>query len=82
MPRSKALSRKRLPWEGVHKGCTVKSRSRVTTEAVTRPLPFAWYWPFTHAWVLAKRRLTQMLRTPDELICATLQPITWSLLFR
>ena len=60
----------------------MKSRSLLTTEEVARPLPFAWYWTFTHAWVLAKRRLTQIPRAPDELLFATVQPTMWVLLFR
>ena len=34
------------------------------------------------SWVLAKRRLTQIPRIPDELIFATIQPVMFVVLFR
>lgn len=40
------------------------------------------YWALADAWVLAKRRLTQIPRIPDELIFATIQPIMFVVLFR
>src|ERR1700755_3424261 len=40
------------------------------------------YWALADAWVLAKRRLIQIPRIPDELIFATIQPIMFVLLFR
>ena len=39
-------------------------------------------WALADAWVLAKRRLTQIPRIPDELVFATIQPIMFVLLFR
>lgn len=40
------------------------------------------YWALADAWVLARRRLTQIPRIPDELIFATIQPIMFVVLFR
>ena len=40
------------------------------------------YWALADAWILAKRRLTQIPRIPDELIFATIQPIMFVVLFR
>ncbi len=40
------------------------------------------YWALADAWVLAKRRLTQIPRIPDELIFATIQPVMFVVLFR
>ena len=40
------------------------------------------FWALADAWVLAKRRLIQIPRIPDELIFATIQPIMFVLLFR
>jgi ABC transporter DrrB family efflux protein len=40
------------------------------------------YWALADAWVLAKRRLMQIPRIPDELIFATVQPIMFVVLFR
>ncbi|HLZ21964.1 MAG TPA: ABC transporter permease [Ktedonobacterales bacterium] len=40
------------------------------------------FWALADAWVLAKRRLTQIPRIPDELIFATIQPIMFVVLFR
>jgi len=40
------------------------------------------YWALADAWVLAKRRLVQIPRIPDELIFATIQPVMFVLLFR
>ncbi len=40
------------------------------------------YWALADAWVLAKRRLIQIPRIPDELIFATIQPIMFVVLFR
>ena len=40
------------------------------------------FWELADAWVLAKRRLTQIPRIPDELIFATIQPIMFVVLFR
>ena len=42
----------------------------------------ALFWALADAWVLAKRRLTQIPRIPDELIFATIQPIMFVVLFR
>jgi len=39
-------------------------------------------WALADAWVLAKRRLIQIPRIPDELVFATIQPIMFVLLFR
>lgn len=40
------------------------------------------FWAIADAWVLAKRRLVQIPRIPDELIFATIQPIMFVVLFR
>ncbi|HEY7782825.1 MAG TPA: ABC transporter permease [Ktedonobacterales bacterium] len=40
------------------------------------------YWALADAWMLARRRLTQIPRIPDELIFATIQPIMFVVLFR
>ena len=40
------------------------------------------YWALADAWVLARRRLTQIPRIPDELIFATIQPVMFVVLFR
>ena len=40
------------------------------------------YWAFVDAWVLAKRRLIQIPRIPDDLIFATIQPVMFVVLFR
>src|SRR5437763_14874269 len=40
------------------------------------------YWTFADALVLAKRRLVQIPRIPEELVFATIQPIMFVLLFR
>lgn len=40
------------------------------------------YWALADAWVLAKRRLTQIPRIPDELVFATIQPVMFVVLFR
>jgi ABC transporter DrrB family efflux protein len=40
------------------------------------------YWALADAWVLAKRRIIQIPRIPDELIFATIQPIMFVVLFR
>jgi ABC-2 type transport system permease protein/oleandomycin transport system permease protein len=40
------------------------------------------YWALADAWVLARRRLTQIPRIPDELVFATIQPIMFVVLFR
>ena len=40
------------------------------------------YWALADAWILAKRRLTQIPRIPDELIFATIQPVMFVVLFR
>jgi ABC transporter DrrB family efflux protein len=42
----------------------------------------ALYWALADAWVLAKRRLMQIPRIPDELIFATIQPVMFVVLFR
>jgi ABC-2 type transport system permease protein/oleandomycin transport system permease protein len=42
----------------------------------------ALFWALADAWVLAKRRLIQIPRIPDELIFATIQPIMFVVLFR
>jgi ABC transporter DrrB family efflux protein len=60
----------------------MKSPALLTAEDVTPRSHFALYWTFAHAWVLAKRRLVQILRRPDELLIATLQPTMLVLLFR
>lgn len=39
-------------------------------------------WALADAWMLARRRLTQIPRIPDELIFATIQPIMFVVLFR
>src|SRR5262245_40329708 len=40
------------------------------------------YWSIADALVLAKRRLVQIPRIPDELIFATIQPVMFVVLFR
>jgi ABC-2 type transport system permease protein/oleandomycin transport system permease protein len=60
----------------------VKSPAFLTMEGVTPCIHCALYWTFAHAWVMAKRRLAQILRRPDELLIATLQPTLLVLLFR
>src|SRR2546425_190142 len=60
----------------------MKSPALLTTEDVTPRSHFALYWTFAHAWVLAKRRLVQIPRRPDELLIATIQPTMLVLLFR
>src|SRR5260370_18133309 len=40
------------------------------------------YWALADALVLAKRRLIQIPRIPDELIFATIQPVMFVVLFR
>src|SRR5215467_1264633 len=40
------------------------------------------FWALADAWILAKRRLTQIPRIPDELIFATIQPVMFVVLFR
>src|SRR5260221_11408697 len=60
----------------------MKSPALLTTEDVTPRYHFALYWTFAHAWVLAKRRLTQITRRPVELLIATIQPTMLVLLFR
>ncbi len=60
----------------------MKSPALLTTEDVTPRSHFALYWTFAHAWVLAKRRLAQIPRRPDELLIATIQPTMLVLLFR
>jgi ABC transporter DrrB family efflux protein len=60
----------------------MKSPALVITEDVTPRAHSALYWTFAHAWVLAKRRLVQIRRRPDELLIATLQPTVLVLLFR
>jgi ABC-2 type transport system permease protein/oleandomycin transport system permease protein len=40
------------------------------------------FWALADAWVLAKRRLTQIPRIPDEIIFATIQPVMFVVLFR
>src|SRR6266567_1925347 len=54
----------------------------LSTEDLTPRSHCALYWTFAHTWVLAKRRLTQIPRRPDELLIATLQPTMLVLLFR
>ena len=39
-------------------------------------------WALADAWVIAKRRLIQTPRIPDEIVFATIQPIMFVLLFR
>jgi ABC-2 type transport system permease protein/oleandomycin transport system permease protein len=39
-------------------------------------------WALTDAWAIAKRRLIQTPRIPDEIVFATIQPIMFVLLFR
>ncbi|HEV2583304.1 MAG TPA: ABC transporter permease [Ktedonobacteraceae bacterium] len=60
----------------------MKNPVLLTREEVIPRSHFALYWTFAHAWVLAKRRLTQIPRRPDELLIATLQPTMLVLLFR
>src|SRR6266704_757230 len=60
----------------------MKSPALLTTEDLTPRSHFALYWTFAHAWVLAKRRLVQIPRRPDELLIATIQPTMLVLLFR
>src|SRR5256714_7983375 len=60
----------------------MKSPALLTTEDATPRSHFALCWTFVHAWVLAKRRLAQIPRRPDELLIATLQPTMLVLLFR
>src|SRR5579859_6267632 len=40
------------------------------------------YWALADAWVLAKRRIVQIPRIPDELVFATIQPVMFVVLFR
>jgi ABC-2 type transport system permease protein/oleandomycin transport system permease protein len=40
------------------------------------------YWALADAWILARRRLVQIPRIPDELVFATIQPIMFVVLFR
>jgi ABC transporter DrrB family efflux protein len=40
------------------------------------------YWALADAWILARRRLVQIPRIPDELIFATIQPVMFVALFR
>ena len=47
-----------------------------------RERAFPLYWALADALVLAKRRLVQIPRIPEELIFATIQPIMFVLLFR
>lgn len=60
----------------------------MTTAAVPMKKTFqpkqrnALFWALADAWVLARRRLIQIPRIPDELIFATIQPIMFVLLFR
>src|SRR5437899_2284539 len=54
-------------------------RSDQTLTPQARP---SLYWTFADALVLAKRHLVQIPRIPEELICATIQPIMFVLLFR
>jgi ABC-2 type transport system permease protein/oleandomycin transport system permease protein len=60
----------------------MKSPALVVAEDVTPRAHSALYWTFAHAWVLAKRRLVQIRRRPDELLIATVQPTMLVLLFR
>ena len=60
----------------------MKSPALLTAEDVTPRSHFAFYWTVAHAWVLARRRLVQIRRRPDELLIATLQPTILVLLFR
>src|SRR5215469_6217061 len=60
----------------------MNSPARLTPEELGPHPHFALYWMVAHAWVLAKRRLTQIPRRPDELLIATLQPTMLVLLFR
>ena len=60
----------------------MKAPALLTTEAVPPRAHVAFYWTFAHAWALAKRRLLQIRRRPDELLVATLQPTILVLLFR
>src|SRR5438132_11495761 len=60
----------------------MKNPALLTTEDVTPRSHFALYWTFAHAWVLAKRRLAQIPRRPDELLIATIQTTMLVLLFR
>lgn len=60
----------------------MKSPVPLTTQELSPRSHFALYWMFAHAWVLAKRRLTQISRRPDEVLIATLQPTMLVLLFR
>src|SRR5262252_10864338 len=53
--------------------------SRAKVQPLRRPPLF---WALADAWVLAKRRLTQIPRIPDELIFATIQPVMFVVLFR
>lgn len=60
----------------------MKNSVPLTREDLTPRSHFALYWTLAHAWVLAKRRLAQIPRRPDELLLATLQPTMLVLLFR
>jgi hypothetical protein len=40
------------------------------------------YWALADGWVLAKRNLVQIPRTPEVLAFATIQPVMFVLLFR
>lgn len=60
----------------------MKNPVLLTREEMIPRSHFALYWTFAHAWVLAKRRLAQIPRRPDELLLATLQPTMLVLLFR
>src|SRR5215813_9037985 len=60
----------------------MKNPEAAITSDVTPRSHSALYWTFAHAWVLARRRLVQIRRRPDELLIATLQPTMLVLLFR
>jgi ABC-2 type transport system permease protein/oleandomycin transport system permease protein len=57
----------------------ISAPSTARVKPIQRPPLF---WALADAWVLAKRRLTQIPRIPDELIFATIQPVMFVVLFR
>ena len=58
---------------------TISDPSTAKVQPLRRP---GLYWALADAWVLAKRRLRQIPRIPDEIIFATIQPVMFVLLFR
>jgi ABC transporter DrrB family efflux protein len=61
---------------------TAPSHSTASTTRVQPLRRGRLYWALADALVLAKRRLVQIPRIPDELIFATIQPVMFVVLFR